>query len=578
MKALLKYLKPHWKYAILAPLLMFLEVTCDLMQPNMMAKIVNEVVDKGQLSSILRMGGTMILISLVGLIGGLGCTFTSSMASAGFGTDLRGDVFKKVQGFSFANLDRFKTASLITRLTNDIVQVQNIVLMSLRMLVRAPLLVIGGIIMAVSINAKLGIILLIATPLLSISIINVVKRGFPLFGIVQRRLDKLNDVIRENLSGVRVIKAFVRADLEKNRFKEANDDMVEVSLKAGRLMMLVMPIMMIIMNFSVVAVIWFGGLQVSQGTMNVGEIMAFINYLTQILFSLMMVTMMIMNYSRAKVSADRIGEVLEANIDIIDSENASAEPIQNGKVVFENVSFRYPGAGGDPVLKNISFTANPGETVAILGSTGVGKSSLVNLIPRLYDVTKGRVLIDGRDVRDIKLTTLRNSVSVVLQESILFSGTIRDNILWGKEDATEEQIIEAAQAAQAHDFITKFPEGYQTIMGQKGVNVSGGQKQRISIARAIIKKPPILILDDSTSAVDITTEAKIQKAFKKLMKNTTCIVIAQRISTVLEADKIIVLENGEISAVGNHEELLKSSPVYEDIYMSQIGRGAIANG
>jgi ATP-binding cassette subfamily B multidrug efflux pump len=578
MKALLKYLRPHWKYAVLAPLLMFLEVTCDLMQPNMMAKIVNEVVDKGQITNILRMGGTMILISLVGLIGGLGCTFTSSMASAGFGTDLRGEVFKKVQKFSFANLDRFKTASLITRLTNDIVQVQNIVLMSLRMLVRAPLLCIGGIIMAVSINAKLGIILLIATPLLSISIINVVKRGFPLFGIVQRRLDKLNDVIRENLSGVRVIKAFVRADLEKNRFKEANDGMVQVSLKAGRLMMLTMPIMMIIMNFSVVAVIWFGGLQVSKGTMNVGEVMAFINYLTQILFSLMMVTMMIMNYSRAKVSADRIGEVLEANIDIIDSEAASEEVIQNGKVVFENVSFRYPGAGGDPVLKNISFTANPGETVAILGATGVGKSSLVNLIPRLYDVTEGRVLIDGTDVRDIKLTTLRNSVSVVLQESILFSGTIRDNLLWGKEEATEEEIIEAAQAAQAHEFITKFPEGYQTIMGQKGVNVSGGQKQRISIARAIIKKPPILILDDSTSAVDITTEARIQKAFKKLMKNTTCIVIAQRISTVLEADKIIVLENGEISAIGNHEELLKCSPVYEDIYMSQIGREAVSNG
>jgi ATP-binding cassette subfamily B protein len=578
MKELIKYLKPHWKFAVLAPLLMFLEVICDLMQPSIMAKIVNEVVNKGELTNVVRMGSTMIGISLIGVVGGIGCSVTSSIASAGFGTDVRSEVFKKVQNFSFANLDKFKTSSLITRLTNDIVQVQNIVLMSLRMLVRAPLLCIGGIIMAVSINAKLGIILIIALPLLSISIINIVKRGFPLFGVVQRRLDKINDVIRENLSGVRVIKAFVRADLEKSRFKEANDSMIEVSLKAGRLMMLIMPIMMLIMNFSVVAVIWFGGIQVSNGTMNVGEIMAFINYLTQILFSLMMITMMIANYSRAKVSADRINEVLNANIDITDAEDASVEPIKNGRVVFENVSFRYPGASGNPVLKNISFTANPGETVAILGATGVGKSSLVNLIPRLYDVTEGRILIDGRDIKSIKLETLRNAISVVLQESILFTGTIKDNILWGKDGASHEEVVEAARGAQAHDFITNFPEGYDTMMGQRGVNVSGGQKQRISIARAIIKKPPVLILDDSTSAVDMTTEAQIQKAFKQLMKDTTCIVIAQRISTVLEADKIIVLENGEIVAVGNHEELLKSSPVYEDIYISQIGKEAVING
>jgi ATP-binding cassette subfamily B protein len=578
MKELIKYLKPHWKFAVLAPLLMFLEVICDLMQPSIMAKIVNEVVNKGELTNVIRMGSTMIGISLIGVVGGIGCSVTSSIASAGFGTDVRSEVFKKVQNFSFANLDKFKTSSLITRLTNDIVQVQNIVLMSLRMLVRAPLLCIGGIIMAVSINAKLGIILIIAIPLLSVSIINIVKRGFPLFGVVQRRLDKINDVIRENLSGVRVIKAFVRADLEKSRFKEANDSMVEVSLKAGRLMMLIMPIMMLIMNFSVVAVIWFGGIQVSSGTMNVGEIMAFINYLTQILFSLMMITMMIANYSRAKVSADRINEVLNANIDIKDAEDASEEPIMNGRVVFENVSFRYPGASGNPVLKNISFTANPGETVAILGATGVGKSSLVNLIPRLYDATEGRILIDGRDIKSIKLETLRNAISVVLQESILFTGTIKDNILWGKDGASHEEVVEAAKGAQAHDFIMNFPQGYETIMGQRGVNVSGGQKQRISIARAIIKKPPILILDDSTSAVDMTTEAKIQKAFKQLMKDTTCIVIAQRISTVLEADKIIVLENGEIVAVGKHEDLLESSPVYEDIYISQIGKEAVING
>jgi ATP-binding cassette subfamily B multidrug efflux pump len=578
MRKLIKYLRPHWKFALIAPLLMMLEVVCDLFQPKLMAKIVNEVVNGGELSSVIEIGLSMIGISALGVFGGLGCVVASSIASGGFGTDVRSEVFKKVQSFSFANLDQFKTSSLITRLTNDIVQVQHIVLMSLRMLVRAPLLCIGGIIMALSINAKLGIILLIATPLLAISIINIVKRGFPLFGVVQRRLDKINEVMRENLSGVRVIKAFVRSDLEKSRFKEANDSMVEVSLKAGRLMMLVMPIMMIIMNLSVVAVIWLGGLQVSAGDMNVGEIMAFINYLTQILFSLMMVTMMIMNFSRAKVSADRIVEVLDANVDIIDSQDALDEPIERGNITFENVSFKYPGAGGEPVLKNISFTASPGETIAILGATGSGKSSLVNLIPRLYNVTEGKILIDGRDIKSIKLETLRNSVSVILQESILFTGTIKDNIRWGKESATEEDIVEAAQAAQAHDFITKFPEGYETMLGQRGVNVSGGQKQRLSIARAIIKKPPILILDDSTSAVDMTTEAKIQKALKSLMKDTTCIIIAQRISTVIDADKIIVLEDGRIAAVGNHYELLGSSAVYRDIYESQLGKESVVNG
>lgn len=578
MLKILKYLKPHWKFTVLAPLLMLLEVVCDLTQPTLMARIVDEGVIKGDLTLVLRTGLTMVGIASIGLLGGLGCTATSSVASMNFGCDVRSEVFRKIQKFSFSNLDKFKTSSLITRLTNDIVQVQQIVLMSLRMLVRAPLLCIGGFIMAMSINARLGLILVVAIPLLVISIVSIVSKGFPLFRVVQKRLDKINDVMRENLTGVRVIKAFVRADLEKKRFNAANDSMVEVSLKAGRLMMLVMPVMMLIMNFSVAAVIWFGGFQVSNGSMQVGEIMAFINYLTQILFSLMMVTMMIMNYSRAKVSADRINEVLEADVDIKDSMDASDAPIESGSVIFENVSFRYPGAGGEPVLKNISLTANPGETIAILGATGSGKSTLVNLIPRLYDVTEGRILVDGRDIRDIKLNTLRNAISVVLQESILFTGTIMENIRWGKEEATEEEVLQAAAAAQAHEFITRFPEGYDTEIGQRGVNVSGGQKQRLSIARAIIKKPPILILDDSTSAVDMATEAKLQKALRELMKNTTSFIIAQRISTVLDADKIIVLEDGKIAAVGNHEELLKTSPIYMDIYTSQLGKEAVVNG
>lgn len=578
MFKILKYLKPHWKFALMAPLLMLLEVVCDLAQPTLMARIVDEGVIKGDLTVVLKTGLTMVGTAFIGLLGGIGCTTTSSFASMNFGCDVRSEVFKKIQKFSFSNLDKFKTASLITRLTNDIVQVQQIVLVSLRMLVRAPLLCIGGFIMAMGINRRLGLILVVAIPLLVTSIVSIVSRGFPLFRIVQKRLDKINDVMRENLTGVRVIKAFVRSDLEKKRFKAANDNMVEVSLKAGRLMMLVMPVMMLIMNFSVAAVIWFGGIQASKGSMQVGEIMAFINYLTQILFSLMMVTMMIMNYSRAKVSADRINEVLEADIDIKDSAGASEEAIERGRITFENVSFRYPGAGGEPVLKNISFTANPGETIAILGATGSGKSTLVNLIPRLYDVTEGRILIEGRDIRDIKLSTLRKSISVVLQESILFTGTIRENIRWGKDEASEDEVIQAAAAAQAHEFITRFPEGYDTKIGQRGVNVSGGQKQRLSIARAIIKKPPILILDDSTSAVDMATEAKLQGALKELMKDTTSFVIAQRISTVLDADKIIVLEDGKIAAVGNHEELLKTSPIYMDIYTSQLGKEAVVNG
>lgn len=578
MFKILKYIKPYWKYALAAPLLMLIEVACDLLQPNLVARIIDEGVAQGNLSLVIRLGLQMVGIALIGVVGGVGCTVASSIASMNFGADLRTIVYKKVQQFSFANLDKFNTGSLITRLTNDIVQVQQLVIMGLRMLVRAPLLCIGGFIMAISINARLSMILIVATPILLASITFIIKKGFPLFNIVQKRLDRLNDVTRENLTGVRVIKAFVRSETEKKRFAEANNSLIEISVKASRLMMLMFPIMMTIMNLSVVAVLWYGGIQVSQGTMRIGEILAFINYLTQILFSLMMVTFMLVNFSRAKVSGDRIQEVLQAEVDIKDTEEASDAPIKDGRVTFENVSFRYQGAGGEPVLDNISFTAEPGEVVAILGATGSGKSTLVNLIPRLYDVTEGRILVDGRDVRSMKLKTLREGISVVLQESILFSGSIKENISWGKEEASDEEIIEASKAAQAHDFITNFPEGYETKMGQRGVNVSGGQKQRLSIARAIIKKPPIIILDDSTSAVDMATEAKIQKALKELMGHTTCFVIAQRISTVLDADKIIVLEDGKIVSMGNHEELLKTSAVYQDIYKSQLGEGAVING
>lgn len=570
MLKIFKYLKPYWKLTMLAPALMFLEVASDLMQPTFLAEIVDKGIATGNIPFILQTGLKMVGIAMVGFLGGLGCTIASSAASMNFGADLRLDLFKKVQRFSFANLDKFKTSSLVTRLTNDVMQVQNMVLMMLRILVRAPLLCIGGIIMAVSINMKLASILLVAIPAVVVLLTIIIKKGFPLFTAVQKRLDRLNAVIQENLTGIRVVKAYVRSEKEKERFKEANRQFRDINVKAFRTVILTMPVMMLIINLSIVAILWFGGIQVSNNAMEVGQIMAFITYMTQILFSLLMVSFVLIMISRAKASADRINEVLETRVDIEDSPGAIDMPIAEGRVEFKNVSFSYEGAGGTPVLSHITFTAEPGETVAILGATGSGKSTLVNLIPRLYDPTEGAIYIDGEDIRNIKLDTLRKGIGVVLQETILFSGSIKDNIRWGKEDATDEEIIQAAKAAQAHNFIMSFPQGYDTQLGQMGVNLSGGQKQRLAIARALVKKPAILIMDDSTSAVDLGTEARIQKALKELMKNTTCFIIAQRISSVMDADKIIVLEDGRIEAMGTHEELMQKSETYRDIYRSQI--------
>jgi ATP-binding cassette subfamily B protein len=577
MGKLLKYLKPYLKFVILAPIFMLIEVTSDITQPRLIALIVDNGVANHNSSIVIKMSVLMIVIAMIGLLGGVGCMVCSSIASMNFGADVRSDVFKKTQEFSFSNLDEFKTESLVTRLTNDIVQVQNIVLMSLRMLVRSPLLCIGGIIMAITINANLSIIIIIAIPLLIICVSIIMKKSFPVFDSVQKKLDKVNGVIRENLTGIRVIKAYVRAPFEKRRFNKSNEELIDVTLIANRLTILVTPVMMFIMNMSVVAVLWFGAVQIDNGAMKVGEIMAFINYMVQILNSLLNIALMTINLSRAKVSADRLEEVLESKIDITNSPNCVSTEIKTGAVEFDNVSFTYKDASGDPVLKHISFTVEAGETVAILGATGSGKSTLVNLIPRLYDVSEGKIMIDGIDVRNYNMDTLRKGIAVVLQESILFSGSIRDNIRWGKEDATEDEIVSAAKAAEASNFIMKFTEDYDTQIGQKGVNVSGGQKQRLCIARAIIKKPKILILDDSTSAVDLETEGKIQEAFDSAIKGTTKFIIAQRVSSVLEADKIIVLEDGNISAEGTHEQLLKNSVTYKDICMSQLGEEALLN-
>lgn len=576
MKKILTYLKPYRRTAILAPLLMFIEVIMDLLQPTLLSRIVDNGINAGNIDYIIKTGIIMISVAFIGGLGGFGCIISSTITSQNFATDLRSDLFKKIQSFSFSNLDKFKTGSLITRLTNDVTQVQNIVLMSLRIMVRAPLLFIGGIIMAMSINLKLTLILIISIPILIISVSLIIKKGFPLFTLVQEKIDRVNTVMRENLAGIRVVKAFVREEKEKARFHNANLELTETMINASKLISSTMPVMMLIMNLSIVAVLWFGGLQINAGAMKEGQLIAFINYLTQILFSLLMIAFILMMVSRAKISAERIIEVLETEVDIKDAETARDIEITRGEVIFENVSFQYTGAKGDAVLKNISFKAESGQTVAILGGTGSGKTTLVSLIPRLYDVSSGRILIDHQDIRNYKLNALRKGIGVVLQKSVLFSGTIRDNLKWGNKNVSDEKMIAACKAACAHDFIMSFPEQYDTLLGQGGVNLSGGQKQRLSIARALIKEPKILILDDSTSAVDMETESKIQKALKE-MKGTTIFIIAQKISSVMNADKIIVLEDGEIVAEGRHEELLKTSPIYQDIYHSQIREGESLN-
>jgi len=575
MRNLLVYLKPYWKVTLLAPILMFIEVVCDLMLPTLLANIVDNGVATGDLPYIFRTGGLMLGIALIGMVGGMGCTVASSIASQNFGADLRSDLFRKIQGFSFFNIDRFKTSSLITRLTNDITQLQMVVLMSLRMMVRAPLLFLGGIIMAVSLNARLSLILVVVIPLLVLVLVFTMSKSMPRFAKMQKMLDRVNAVVRENLAGVRVIKAFVREDHERNRFGEANDNLMYAALNAYNLVIVMMPVIMLIMNLSIVAVLWWGGVFVNSGEMEIGQVMAYINYIMQILFSLMMIGGILFFVTRASASAQRVNEVLETETDIHDVKDADFRPVSSGEVVFEDVSFGYGSSEEHLVLKGINLYAPPGKTVAILGATGAGKSTMVNLIPRFYDVTAGRVVVDGRDVRLIDLAVLRSGIGIVPQDTVLFSGSIKDNIRWGKNDATDEEIIEAAKIAQAHDFIMNFPAAYDTELGQRGVNLSGGQKQRIAIARAIIKKPPILILDDSTSAVDLVTEQRIQKELKKYIKGCTVFIIAQRISSVMDADKIIILDEGRIAAEGTHEELIENSPLYQDIYNSQLGEGVV---
>lgn len=572
MRSLLGYLRPYWKAALAAPALMMLEVFCDLLQPRLLADIIDIGIAQGDITYLIRTGVFMVGAALIGAAGGIGCTIYASYAAQNFSTDLRKDVYARIQSFSFRDLDRFHTASLITRLTNDITQLMNLVLMMLRILVRAPLMFVGGIIMACIVDPGLSAIALSVMPVLIVVLVIVIRKGFPLFTKVQTALDRVNDVVRENLAGIRVVKAFVRGAYEKERFGSANDELANTSVTAGLVVGGVMPLMMLLMNTSIVLLIWFGGIHVHTGIIAVGKIMALINYIMMILFSLMMSAMMIMNASRAKVSGDRVSEILrtEPSIAATPHTGAANASVVDGSVSFSSVYFRYPEGGAD-ALSDISFTVQPGKTLAILGATGAGKSTLINLIPRFYDVTGGSVTVGGTDIRHIDLHTLRASMAIVQQETILFSGTIRDNIRWGRDDADDTAVEDAARAVQAHDFITGFPDGYGSLIGQRGVNLSGGQKQRIAIARALIRRPKILILDDSTSAVDMGTEARIQRSLRTRLSATACIVIAQRISSVIDADMIIILEDGRITATGTHTELIASSDAYREIYRSQMG-------
>ncbi|MFL7871107.1 MAG: ABC transporter ATP-binding protein [Anaerolineales bacterium] len=575
---LAKYLKPYWLWAVLAPLLMMIEVAMDLMQPRMIQRIVDEGIAQYNMDIIIQTALIMIGLALFGAVGGIGCTIFSVLASQGFGTDLRGELFRKVQSLSFGNLDELETGGIITRLTNDVVQVQEMVAMLLRIMVRAPLMMVGSLVLAILTSPQLALLFIALLPLVGILLTWVVRKAYPMFSQVQQRLDDLNTVIQENLAGVRVVKAFVRADREIERFSTANNNLMDQTIRAARAVAITWPGIMLVVNFGIAGAIWFGGVQISVGNLQTGELIAFVNYLTRALMSLMFVSMLMMRLARAQASAVRIEEVMESTPWVINQPNVKTITIPRGEIAFENVTFSYGRDGCDPVLKDINFTAEPGQTVAILGATGSGKSSLINLIPRFYDVSDGRITVDGVDVRDLDLSSLRHQISISMQEAILFSGTIKENIRFGRPDASDEQVIAAAQAAQAHDFIMGFPDGYETILGQRGINLSGGQKQRIAIARALITQPVVLILDDSTSAVDVETESLIETALDNLTANSTRFVIAQRISTVLNAEKILVLDDGVIVGQGRHHELMGSSPIYREIFDSQLGNGMIANG
>lgn len=581
LKRYKKYITPYLSAFVIGPLMMLTEVAGEVMLPKFMSMIINNGVASRNVAYIGKMGTLMVLTVLFMAVGGILGAYFSAKASISFTSDMRNDLFRKVQQFSFENIDDYSTGSLVTRLTNDVQQVQNVLMMGLRMALRAPGMFLGALIMAFMMNRQLAVIILIVIPLLLAAILLILKTAFPRFGEMQRRLDRLNSGIQESLTNVRVVKSFVREDHEIEKFSKLNDDLKESSLRALRIVIATMPVMMFAMNVTTLAVVWYGGNIIIAGKMPVGDLTAFTTYIVQILMSLMMLSMVFLQSSRASASMKRINEIFDTEIGLNDDnvENKDKK-VTEGRVEFKNVSFGYSGENGrkDLVLEGISFTAEPGQTIGIIGSTGSGKTSLVQLIPRLYDVTGGEVLVDGVNVKEYSLKHLREGVGMVLQKNILFSGTIEENLRWGNEDAPMEDVIRFSESAQADPFVKTFKNGYDTEMGQGGVNVSGGQKQRLCIARALLKRPKILILDDSTSAVDTATEAKIRESLYHDLKDTTKIIIAQRISSVQEADQILVLEDGKIIGHGTHEELLKTCEAYSEIYTTQIGNQSIRAG
>jgi ATP-binding cassette subfamily B protein len=549
-----------------------LEAVCDLLQPTIMSRIVDVGVAQRDLNYVLSTGGLMLGVTAIGAVAATMRNLLSTYVSQNFGAQLRSDLFKKVQSLSFENIDRFDRASLVTRLTNDVNQVQVFVNGMMRIFVKAPLTCIGGLIMATQLNPRLAVVLAVVVPIVGLFIYLNMKIGFPFFMKVQQSLDRVNGVMREYLSGVRVVKAFNRFDFEVDKFSHANEELQTKSISATRVMSIFSPAIMLTVNLGIVAVLWMGGLAAEQGDMQVGHIIAFTNYMTQILFSLMMISMVFNMFVRAKASAGRIGEVFAEENRMTWKEQESLRGDGKGRIDFEHVSFSYEGGHGESVLKDITFSCLPGETVGIIGSTGSGKSSLVGLIPRFYDATKGTVRVDGVDVREVDPKLLREKMAIVPQKTVLFTGTVKENIRWGKDEASDEEMELAARMAQAHDFIERTPDGYQARVGQGGINFSGGQKQRLSIARALVRKPEILILDDSTSAVDVATETKIKEALREYAQGLTCLLIAQRITSVMDADKIVVLDQGELVGIGTHESLLKDCRVYQEIFQSQIGK------
>jgi len=572
MMRILSYLRPYWKPAALSVIMLSVSVIAELQIPRLLQSIIDTGIPNKDLYLIGTTAVLMVVIAFLDAGMAIGNTFLSVRAAQGFAADVRSAIFRRIQSFSFGNLDKFQTGQLIIRLMSDVNIIQMMVMMGLRMFIRAPLMIVGSVLLMYSINAKLADIILLIMPFTLILSGVFVWKGQPMFMKVQTKLDKLNSVLQENLSGVRVVKAFVRQKHESERFEVANVDLMNQGISVNRFMMFLMPALFVMINLGVLAVLYFGGLQVIQGTFTVGEILAFSNYLLSSMFPLIFLAIMASQISAAVASGNRIYEVLDSEPMVQNKPDAKPLSDITGRVAFEGVSFSYM-KGGEPVLNNISFSADPGQVVALLGATGSGKSTLINLIPRFYDANSGSVTVDGTDVREVTIESLRTHIGIALQEPVLFSGSIRDNIRYGKPGATDDEVIEAAKAAQAHDFITSLPKGYDTEVGERGVGLSGGQKQRVSIARAILVKPKILILDDSTSSVDVETEALIQEALETVMKRRTSFIIAQRISSVLKADKILVLDRGKIVAEGHHKELMETSPIYREIFDSQLGGG-----